>query len=151
MNWPKPSRLAGPGRIFGSTSGIWAESADRVYVSVRGEIVLPKNVNGRPVPPNFTGAFGALGAQATSQVPDMRNCILVIDRNGAIVEAWTQWDHLFQDGRGPHQVIMSPYDPERAVWVVDVSDIESPRKVAEYTVPEGGAHNIWVEDDILFS
>lgn len=119
MNWPKPSRLAGPGRIFGSTSGIWAESADRVYVAVRGEIVLPKTVNGRPVPPNFTGAFGALGAQATSQVPDMRNCLLVMDRHGAIVEAWTQWDHLFQDGRGPHQVIMSPYDPERAVWVVD--------------------------------
>lgn len=37
-----------------------------------------------------------------------------------------------------------------AVWVVDVSDIENPRKVAEYTVPEGGAHNIWVEDDILY-
>jgi hypothetical protein len=37
-----------------------------------------------------------------------------------------------------------------AVWVVDVSDIGSPRKVAEYTVPEGGAHNIWVEDDILY-
>ncbi|HJS75638.1 MAG TPA: hypothetical protein VJ921_15195, partial [Vicinamibacteria bacterium] len=37
-----------------------------------------------------------------------------------------------------------------AVWVVDVSDIASPRKVAEYIVPEGGAHNIWVEDDILY-
>ncbi len=37
-----------------------------------------------------------------------------------------------------------------AVWVVDVSDVASPRKVAEYTVPEGGAHNIWVEDDILY-
>jgi hypothetical protein len=37
-----------------------------------------------------------------------------------------------------------------AVWVVDVSDIRKPRKVAEYTVPEGGAHNIWVEDDVLY-
>ncbi len=37
-----------------------------------------------------------------------------------------------------------------AVWVVDVSDIAKPRKVAEYTVAEGGAHNIWVEDDILY-
>ncbi len=37
-----------------------------------------------------------------------------------------------------------------AVWVVDVSDIGKPRKVAEYTVAEGGAHNIWVEDDILY-
>ena len=118
-NWPKPSRLAGPGRVWGSTSGIWAESADRVYVAVRGEIILPKAVNGRPVPPNFTGAFGALGAQATSQVPDMRNCIVIINRNGDVVESWTQWDKLFQDGRGPHQVVMSPYDPDRAVWVVD--------------------------------
>ncbi|HZS09957.1 MAG TPA: Ig-like domain-containing protein [Blastocatellia bacterium] len=33
--------------------------------------------------------------------------------------------------------------------VVDVSDILNPRKVAEYAVPEGGAHNVWVKDDIL--
>src|SRR5687768_8505035 len=58
--WPLPSRLAKPGRIFGSTSGIWAENPNRVYVSVRGEIILPETVNGRKVPPNFTGAFGAL-------------------------------------------------------------------------------------------
>lgn len=37
-----------------------------------------------------------------------------------------------------------------AVWVVDVSEIAKPRKVAEYIVAEGGAHNIWVEDDILY-
>ncbi|MFY9608864.1 MAG: hypothetical protein WAU45_09655, partial [Blastocatellia bacterium] len=35
------------------------------------------------------------------------------------------------------------------VHVVDVSDINNPRKVADYTVPEGGAHNIWVKDDVL--
>jgi hypothetical protein len=34
--------------------------------------------------------------------------------------------------------------------VVDVTDIEHPRKVASYEVPEGGAHNVWVEDDILY-
>lgn len=118
-NWPLPSRLAAPGRIFGSTSGIWAESVDRVFVAYRGEIILPDTVNGRRVPVDFKGAFGALGMQATSQVPDMKNCILVMDRNGHIVEAWTHWDHLFQDGRGPHQIIMSPYDLERAVWIVD--------------------------------
>jgi hypothetical protein len=33
------------------------------------------------------------------------------------------------------------------VHVVDVSDIERPRKVAEYSVPEAGAHNMWVTDD----
>ncbi|MBD0369474.1 MAG: Ig-like domain-containing protein [Pyrinomonadaceae bacterium] len=36
------------------------------------------------------------------------------------------------------------------VHVIDVSDIEHPKKVAEYGVPEAGSHNIWVEDDILY-
>jgi hypothetical protein len=34
--------------------------------------------------------------------------------------------------------------------VVDVSDINNPRKVAEYPVPEAGAHNMWVEDDVMY-
>lgn len=46
------------------------------------------------------------------------------------------------------------YDKDRipargVLHVVDVSDINNPRKVAEYAVPEGGAHNVWVKDDIL--
>src|SRR5690349_20499940 len=36
------------------------------------------------------------------------------------------------------------------VHVMDVSDINNPRKVAEYPVPEGGAHNMWVENDIMY-
>jgi hypothetical protein len=36
------------------------------------------------------------------------------------------------------------------VHVVDVSDISNPRKVAEYPVPEGGAHNMWVENDTMY-
>ncbi len=36
------------------------------------------------------------------------------------------------------------------VHVVDVSDIAHPREVATYSVPESGAHNIWVFDDILY-
>jgi hypothetical protein len=36
------------------------------------------------------------------------------------------------------------------VHVVDVSDINHPRKVAEYPVPEAGAHNMWVENDVLY-
>ena len=34
--------------------------------------------------------------------------------------------------------------------VIDVSDIYHPRKVAEYAVPEGGAHNIWVDNDVMY-
>lgn len=36
------------------------------------------------------------------------------------------------------------------VHVVDVSDVANPRKVATYEVPEGGAHNMWVADDIMY-
>lgn len=36
------------------------------------------------------------------------------------------------------------------VHVIDVTDINNPRKVAEYPVPEGGAHNMWVENDIMY-
>lgn len=47
------------------------------------------------------------------------------------------------------------HDPKRIpvrgiVHVVDVSDINSPRKVAEYPVPEAGAHNMWVDDDTMY-
>jgi plastocyanin len=34
--------------------------------------------------------------------------------------------------------------------VVDVSDIEHPREVANYEVPEGGMHNVWADNDILY-
>jgi hypothetical protein len=36
------------------------------------------------------------------------------------------------------------------VHVVDVSDLERPKEVAVYDVPEGGAHNMWVENDIMY-
>jgi hypothetical protein len=35
------------------------------------------------------------------------------------------------------------------VHVIDVSDIYHPKEVANYSVPEGGSHNIWVKDDVL--
>jgi hypothetical protein len=44
------------------------------------------------------------------------HCIVVADANGNIIETWTQWDKLL---RRPHSVYISPYDPEKHVWVVD--------------------------------
>lgn len=40
--------------------------------------------------------------------------------------------------------------PRGYIHVIDVSAIESPVEVAKYEVPEAGAHNVWVEDDILY-
>jgi DNA-binding beta-propeller fold protein YncE len=42
--------------------------------------------------------------------------LVVFNRNGDIVEQWTQWDKLF---KRPHAVYINPYDPEKHVWVVD--------------------------------
>ena len=42
--------------------------------------------------------------------------LIVVDANGNMIEAWTQWDDLF---RRPHAIHMNPYDPEKHVWVVD--------------------------------
>ena len=44
------------------------------------------------------------------------NCLVVLDENGNIVETWKQWDKLF---RRPHSVYISPYDPDKNVWIVD--------------------------------
>jgi hypothetical protein len=34
--------------------------------------------------------------------------------------------------------------------IIDFTDIENPRKIARYNVPEHGTHNMWIEDDILY-
>ena len=115
-NWPKKTWPA-PGYIWGSQGGVFPESADRVFLVSRGEIELPKDVR---IGPNFPGNWGALNrGGATGEVPVFRNTILVVDRQGNLTESWTQWDHLFEGGRGPHQVYVQPYDPERHVWIVD--------------------------------
>ena len=44
------------------------------------------------------------------------NCLVVVNREGKIIEVWSQWDKLF---RRPHSIYISPYDPEKHVWVVD--------------------------------
>ena len=44
------------------------------------------------------------------------NCVVVVDGSGEVVEPWKQWDKLFQH---PHSIYISPYDPEKNIWIVD--------------------------------
>ena len=112
QGWPHP--LPDKGYIWGSTGGIFAETPNRIFIANRGELKLPDKL-----PRNFNGFSGSLGLAATGLVPVFKNCIAIVDADGTLIEAWTQWDHLFEDGRGPHSVLISPYDPEHNVWVVD--------------------------------
>jgi sugar lactone lactonase YvrE len=112
-NWPQPI----PGLedlTWGSTAGIYAETPDRIWIAQRG--MLPK-------PPSRQPGEGGGGSpqRATSGEPKWTHCIIVVDRNGKLVQAWTQHDAMFgtKGGRGPHKIKMSPYDPEKHVWVID--------------------------------
>ena len=61
-----------------------------------------------------------------------QNCLYTLDRNGKVKERWTQWDKLCEgsDGPGPHRLRISPYDPERRVWV-DQRDVPPDLRVLE--------------------
>lgn len=119
-NWPRMAHpYARPGYVLGSQGGIFAETPNRIFLASRGELKLPEQL-----PSTFNGFWGSLAKPGTQpnaniQLPEMRNTILVVDAEGALVESWTQWDHLFAEGRGPHSIRISPFDPQRHVWVID--------------------------------
>jgi hypothetical protein len=111
-NWPQP--WSQQGYLWGSQPGIFAESPNRIFIVARGEIKLPPTL-GR----GFNGMWGSTGERATTPAAEMRNCILVVDGSGKLIESWTQWDHLFAGGGSPHKVKISPYDPDHHVWVIN--------------------------------
>ena len=114
--WHKP--FAAPGFAFGGNSGVFAESPDRIFIAQRGEFRLPM-----PVPSGVRRFAGSLKMNVLT-LADRRvwqNCLYTLDRNGTVKERWTQWDRLCEgsDGPGPHRLRISPYDPERRVWVIN--------------------------------
>ena len=145
--WPKDLNTL-PGNekwTFGAGQGVFAESPDRVYYIQRGQLpVLPQPTGrgGTPLPqigPNLVFPVAGMWRNATSASPPgalevngkvgddsdrgkngvdflWENCIVVINRNGEIIESWKQWDKML---RRPHSVYVSPYDPQKHVWVVD--------------------------------
>lgn len=66
--------------------------------------------------------------------------------------AWRLRDYVFTGD----EIFPTNWSPDRPVeargfvHVIDVSDIEHPRQVGKYEVPEAGAHNFWIEDDVLY-
>jgi hypothetical protein len=114
--WHKPFQE--PGFAFGGNSGVFAESPDRILIAMRGEARLPQ-----PIPPEYAGYAGSIGInvlQAT-ELRTWQNCLYALDGDGNIIENWTQWDVLCadSDGPGPHRLRISPYDPEKRVWVIN--------------------------------
>jgi NHL repeat len=137
-DWPKPlSEVPGNEKwTWGSGEGVFAESPNRVYMLQRGElpnIQRPKTKDLPAFGPSLSFPIGRLpwrdatvasppgeldGPNNGTENVDYKweNCLCVINAEGDIIERWTQWDSMF---RRPHAVYISPYDPEKNVWIVD--------------------------------
>ena len=136
-DWPKPladgkDGVTHAGWTWGSVGGMYAETPDRIWVAMRGELPLPPNAKpwtpyGMLTPPRrATG--NPDGVSATCEPTEKRgwerrfhHSIIVLDRNGNLVQDWPHLNEMFegQCGRGPHKIKMSPYDPEKHVWIFD--------------------------------
>ena len=92
-NWWKPAPDHTDEWSWAQIAGVAADNPDRIIVGVRGD----RNAAGEAR-------------------PNSSNYIVVVDGNGDIIERWTQWDTMLAF---PHHVYISPYDPERHVWVVE--------------------------------
>ena len=42
--------------------------------------------------------------------------VTIFNREGKLIDSWEQHNHLFSH---PHFIVISPYDPEKHVWIVD--------------------------------
>lgn len=114
-NWIEP--FARPGYSWGGNSGVHVESRDRIIILQRGETELPD-----PIPETYTNFPGSMGWNVIQgQGRTWQNVMYVVNSEGELLEVWDHWDYLFQgtDGPGPHRLRVSPYDPERRIWVVD--------------------------------
>jgi hypothetical protein len=142
-NWPKPlSALPGNEKwTWGAGQSVFAESPNRVFYLQRGElpnVERPKRVKLAPSiefpigrlpwrdttqsspPGRLEKPDGSVGDDLDVGTPGVdynwAHCIVVVNEKGEHIEDWGQWDKML---RRPHSIYISPYDPEKRVWLVD--------------------------------
>ena len=137
-NWPQPladgpDGIKHEGWTWGSSGAVYAETPDRIWIAMRGELPLPPGAKPwtpygmlNPTRGNATGNDD--GSTATCDPEPKRgwqrryhHVLFVVDRNGKQVDYWPEYDKLFdmKCGRGPHKIKMNPYDPDKHVWIID--------------------------------
>ncbi len=179
LNWPRGLPDSYPGEhdgwTWGSASGVWAESPDKVWVGQRGEIELPPGAEpwicACLLDPRRTNTGRRPYAGQTRDY-DMRrhHIIFSVDRDGNTIEEWLHLDDYLAPSeglaRGPHKLLISPYDPERHVWIVDddmheinkfTNDGQLVMTLGERGVPGRGPNNFnrptdiaWLPDGTFF-
>jgi hypothetical protein len=140
-NWPKPladgpDGLSHNGWTWGSMGSVYAETPDKIWVSMRGELPLPQGakpwtpygmLTGAMARGNSTGNPDGMGATCVQSTNlrgwqrRMHHVIFTLNAAGDMTTWWSQHDKLFEGycARGPHKIKISPYDPQKHVWVID--------------------------------
>ena len=137
LAWPRPlpdDEHSHDGWTWGSMGGVYAESPDRIWVAMRGELPLQPgmepwqaygatNVVGN-APPTTDGLSATCNPTQNRRGYERRweHSIFVVDGEGNLIENWDFMNDLFAEqpcGRGPHKVKMSPYDQDKHVWIID--------------------------------
>ncbi len=112
IDWAE--NVCGPGWQSGSTSGVWAENADRVYVFQRG--CLPEIPPPTSIVPSRNASGYSLSASDPARHPRWEYNLMIFNRDGELIDSWEQHNELFIR---PHRVVMDPHDAERHVWLID--------------------------------
>jgi len=105
--WWKPAPDHVGEWTWGEVSGVAVDTPDRIIVAVWGD----RNDQG-------------------DERDGSSNYLVVVNRDGEIIENWSQWDSIMNR---PHQVYISPYDPERHVWIVERGGRGVPMSVLKFT------------------
>ena len=134
--WPRPlpdTDLSHTGWTWGSGAGVWAENPNKVWVMQRSEIALPQGAEpwicACLLTPRRTNT-GRRDYSGNSYPYQMRrhHLVFAVDGTGNTIEEWLRHDRylapprgsgLGEMGRGPHKILMNPYDPQKRIWIVD--------------------------------
>jgi len=135
-DWPKPlpdTDHSHEGWTWGSFGGVYAETPERVWIAMRGELPLQPGMQPWQswaeaglgnAPATTDGITATCGTTQNLRGFNRRweHSIFIVDREGYTIDTWPHLDSLFAlqpCGRGPHMIKMSPYDQEKHVWIID--------------------------------
>jgi hypothetical protein len=133
---------------FGAGQSVFAETPDRIYVVQRGELPAMKRPAVQKLAPSIsfpigrlpwrdattasppgnggTGALAEAGMESWAKAGNKmgvdarwEHCVLVFDGQGNLLPESANWMQYDASLQRPHFIAISPYDPQKNVWLID--------------------------------